>query len=212
MTVPGDAVLLETLAEARRLGFLGPGDLQPQLDHASGFADAAGALLGSPPSTVLDLGSGGGLPGLVLAVRWPTTDLVLLEAGERRSAFLSEAVVRLGVGDRVRVVRERAEVAGRQGELRGSFDLVVARSFGPPAVTAECGAPFLRVGGALVVSAPPANGRSDDRWGAEGLSRLGLGLPQRWSAGATYEVLVQLEECPARFPRRTGVPAKRPLF
>ncbi len=158
MTTPSpEAALLDTLGEARRVGFLGPGDLAPQLEHALGFADALAALPDGPvPGRVVDLGSGGGLPGLVLATRWPEARLVLVEAGSRRAAFLTEAVTRLGLESRVIVLRERAEVAGRDPGCRGRFDVVVSRSFGPPAVTAECAAPFLRVGGVLVASGPPA--------------------------------------------------------
>lgn len=202
--------LLEVLAQARRLGFLGPGPLGPQLDHAAGFAEALATVSPDPPPKLLDLGSGGGLPGLVLAVRWSTSEVLLLEAGERRAGFLAAAVLDLGLDGRVDVVRERAEEAGR-GRLRASMDAVVARSFGPPAVTAECAAPFLRLGGFLVSSGPP-DSRLEERWPVAGLARLGLGRPRQVTEAATYELVTQLEPCPERYPRRTGVPAKRPLF
>jgi 16S rRNA (guanine527-N7)-methyltransferase len=114
------------------------------------------------------------------------------------------------VADRVTVCRERAEVAGRRPQLRTGFDLVVARGFGPPAVTAECGAPFLVVGGALVVAEPP--GGSPDRWPSDGLARAGL---ERDAVGGTvgsWGRLRQGQLCPDALPRRTGIPAKRPLF
>ena len=109
------------------------------------------------------------------------------------------------------MVEGRAEELARRADLRGRFDLVVARGFGPPAVTAECGAGFLVVGGRLVVSEPP--GGRPDRWPAEGLAPLGL-EPGRRSrrAGASYQVLRQATACPDRYPRRVGIPAKRPLF
>jgi len=210
---PPDAALLGTLGEARRLGFLGPGALAPQLEHALGFADALAALPDGPaPGRVVDLGSGGGLPGLVLATRWPEAALVLVEAGGRRAAFLTEAVTRLGLKSRVTVLRERAEVAGRDPGRRGCFDVVVSRSFGPPAVTAECAAPFLRVGGVLVASGPPDPGRHRERWPVAGLAMVGLGAPGQSAGVFTYELARQLEPCPERFPRRTGIPTKRPLF
>ena len=84
-----------------------------------------------------------GLPGLVLVGMWPDCRATLLDAGERRCAFLAEAVDRLGLGGPGDGRAVPAEEAGRRPDLRGGFDLVVARSFGPPAVTAECGAPFL---------------------------------------------------------------------
>ena len=208
-------MLHEVLADARRAGFLGPGPLEIQLRHAEGFAEIARALESSPRPRVVDLGSGGGLPGLVVAQHWPEASLVLLDASARRTDFLRRAVERLGLQGRIEVVGGRAEELGRDGRWRGAFDGVLARSFGRPAVVAECGAPFLKVGGWLVVSEPPAHEggtRGDDRWPLEGLRQFGL-VPSDPARGEfAYQVLRQAEPCPERFPRRNGVPAKKPLF
>ena len=91
---------------------------------------------------VADLGSGGGVPGIVLALRWASTDVALVESSSRRARFLRETVELLGVGDRVVVVEARAETAARDAGLREAFELVTARGFGPPAVTAEIAAGF----------------------------------------------------------------------
>ena len=199
--------LRAVLERSRRLGFLGPGSLRVHEQHSAGFA----AGLDEPPARLLDLGSGGGVPGLVLAQRWPSAQVVLLDAAERRCEFLREAVAELGWRTRVSVVRARAEEAGRDPGLRGTFDVVTARGFGPPAVTAECGAPFLRVGGLLVVSAPPEDG-GDDRWPARPLAELGLVPERTWREPFHYRSLRQAIPCPDRYPRRTGRPAKQPLF
>jgi 16S rRNA (guanine527-N7)-methyltransferase len=215
--------------QARSWGFLGDGPLDVHLAHAYGFADAAESMAtealrslspstGGKPATGawLDLGSGGGIPGLVLAHRWPDRQGVLLDSNERRARFLVQAVENQGWSDRIRVVSARAESAGRDDALRGSFTLVVARSFGPPAVTAECAAPFLRPGGLLIVSEPPtttpAANDEGTRWPAEGLADLGLEPVTRWRGEFGYQVLRQARECPDRFPRRVGVPAKKPLY
>src|SRR3546814_9312392 len=84
----------------------------------------------------------------------------------KRCAFLREAVEALGADERVEVVEGRAEEIGR-GEMRRVVDAVIARSFGPPAATAECAAPLLRAGGLLVVSEPP---EALDRWPEDGRS------------------------------------------
>ena len=153
--------LRELLAEARALGFLGPGPLDPQVRHAQGFAAIARRLSGRGPVRLVDLGSGGGLPGLVVATEWPEAAVALLEANGRRAAFLRRAVERLDLEGRVSVLEERAEVCGREPGLRAGFDGVLARSFGRPAVLAECAAPLLRVGGWLLVSEPPRTDPED---------------------------------------------------
>jgi 16S rRNA (guanine527-N7)-methyltransferase len=184
---------------------VGPGAVEPHIERALDLFRS----LTWRPARALDLGSGGGLPGLPLAVAGPDTAWVLLEGGQTRAEFLRGAIARLNLEDRVEVVAERAETAAR-GPRRGSFDLVVARSFASPAATAECGAPFLCIGGQLIVAEPP--GGQPDRWSPEGVSRLGLRIGERIPAPTAYQTLVQVAPCPERFPRRVGVPAKRPLF
>lgn len=219
--------VVEALARAQRLGFFGDGPLEPAVEHAYGFAEAAaaaharrGARDWAGPARFVDLGSGGGLPGLVLATLWPRATGILVDGNERRSAHLVQAVEEAGWQDRIAVLHVRAEVAGRRQELRGEADLVVARSFGPPAATAECAAPFLCVGGFLIVSEPPAGAGAGagaaspggDRWPPAPLAELGLRPVGEERGRFGYQVLVQESPCPERFPRRDGVPAKRPLY
>jgi 16S rRNA (guanine527-N7)-methyltransferase len=195
------------LTEARDLGFLGSGPVEPHLDHAGAFV---AALAERPPGLGIDLGSGGGIPGLVLATALPAWRWELIETGGRRAAFLGRAVARLGLGDRVQVRAGRAEDLGRTPGARARADAVTARSFGPPAVTAECAAPLLRPGGLLVVSEPP--GGAADRWDEGGLAALGLAVAEHRSGPPALAVLNQVTPCPARYPRKAGLPAKRPLW
>jgi 16S rRNA (guanine527-N7)-methyltransferase len=192
------------LTDGQTRGLLGPGPVGPHIDRALDIA----WILRTPPQTALDLGSGGGLPGLPLALAWPATRWILLDGREARAEFLRQAVTKLGLDERVRVVGERAETAGRS-ELRAAVDVVVARSFGRPAVTAECGSPFLRRGGLLIVAEPPTE---NDRWPEEGLTQLGMRRGGRATEPSSLQVLVQERLCPVRYPRRVGVPRKRPLF
>ena len=170
-------------------GFLGPRPLEDQIEHARGFALAA-PRPPAPAELACDLGSGGGLPGLVLAVDvWPGSRWVLLEG-----------------------MTKRAEQVGRPGEpLRGGCALVTARAFGAPPVTAEAAAPLLATGGSLVVSEPP--GSEGDRWPQEGLAPLGLvgaGVVRTERAG--YMVLRQDTPCPPEYPRSWKRQARHPLF
>ena len=201
MADPLDAVL----EEARTLGFLGPGAAGDHRRHAEGFL----VLLDPPPRLAVDLGAGGGVPGLVLALALPESRWVLLDAMAKRTAFLAEAVRRLGLDDRVAVRTGRAEEAGRDPAVRGQADAVVARGFGPPAVTAECAAPLVRAGGVVIVSEPPGGA---DRWPAGPLGELGLRLDARADGPPALVRLRQGHLVGPRYPRRTGVPSKRPLW
>jgi 16S rRNA (guanine527-N7)-methyltransferase len=141
---------------------------------------------------------------------WPASAWALLDANVRRTAFVRSAVDQLGLGHRVEVITERAEVAGRDPHRRGVADLVVARGFGPPGVVAECAAPLLRPGGALVVAEPP--GGAPNRWPAAELGLFGLASDGRQVAPVALHRLRQVEPCPESYPRRVGIPQKRPRF
>jgi 16S rRNA (guanine527-N7)-methyltransferase len=155
------------------------------------------------------LGSGGGLPGLVLAEQHLDLHFTLLDGRTQRIERLKSAVETLGWSSRVDVVAARAEEAGRDRELRAMFDVVVARGFSSPGVTAECAAPLLRVGGILIVSEPP---EAPPRWPTSGCAQVGLVLESLCESPWSFSLLRQVEPCPDRFPRRVGIPGKRPLF
>ena len=189
------AAVDELLAEAQELGLVGPAPVHQHRRHAEVFVTAL-----RPAHRLLDLGSGGGLPGLVVAGALPESEVVLLDARERRTDFLRRAVGRLGWTDRVHVVTGRAERLAHEDTWRSRFDAVVARGFGAPGVTAECAAGFLRVGGQLVVSEPPDDRSVEARWPSAPLRRLGLGLDGSAPDRAAVRSLTQASLCPARFP------------
>ena len=195
------------LTRAQRLGFLGPGPVEEHIEHARRLA----GLIGPAPASFLDLGAGAGVPGLVLAGEWPAAHGVLLDSGRRRGAHLRAACAELGLAGRVAVVVARAEEAARREEWRGRFACVVARGFGAAAVTAECGVGFLAPGGELVVSEPP--GGDPGRWDEAGLAQLGLTGPEiAVDEGVSVARLRRRGPLDERWPRRTGVPARRPLW
>jgi 16S rRNA (guanine527-N7)-methyltransferase len=199
--------LLDVLGVAQTRGLLGPGPVEDQISHSRALAD----LIGAAPRSFLDLGSGGGIPGLVLALDWRDARGTFLDAHLRACTFLEQAVSRLGVGDRITVACGRAEELAREPDFRGRFELVVARLFGPPAVTAECAVGFLRPGGRLAVSEPP--GSRGGRWEASGIAKLGLSGPMTREADGVTAAMLKLNGPLAdRWPRPTGIPAKRPLW
>jgi 16S rRNA (guanine527-N7)-methyltransferase len=200
--------VLGALAEAKALGFLGPGPLETHVASGEAFAEALGHLPAG--SRAVDLGSGGGVPGLLLAERFPESSWVLLDSSRRRTSFLVRAAAELGWGSRVEVVRAAAEEAGRDPQFRGRFDVVTARSFGPTAITVECAAGLLVSGGRLLVSEPPEP--DPVRWPKDGLAAAGL----RWLELAGSSPAIAILESPAgppeALPRTRRTMDRTPLW
>jgi len=164
--VAGDVDLVAALADSQRLGMLGDRPVAEVIEHAGAFVLALAEVTG----TVVDLGSGGGVPGLVIARARPDLRLVLVDRRSSRTDHLQRLVARLDVADRCEVLTVDATSFG--GRRAGSAAAVVARSFGAPAVTLRAAAPLVRAGGLVVVSEPPNPDLG--RWPQELLDRLGL--------------------------------------
>jgi len=173
-TPPAD-VLADVLGEAQRIGFLGDRPVAEVIDDSRAFVDALESI---DVGTIVDLGSGGGVPGLVVAADRPDLRVVLIDRRERRTDFLKRAVARLeraGVVARGAVdvwCDDAARVARRSP---GIFDGVTARGFGPPDVTLALGSQLVRTGGFVVIAEPP----SGDRWPADLLQRTDVDLVRR---------------------------------
>lgn len=193
------------LEDARTLGFLGPGPVGEHLAHSEAFA----RCVGESPGRILDLGSGGGVPGLVLAGIFPESEVLLVDSSRRRCDHLERSISRLGLVN-CQVECHSAEEAGRDPSLRGQFDAVVARGFGPPAMVVECAAPLTVVGGIIVASEPP--GTTGARWNREALPELGLEIDAIVEGPPGFVIMRRIGECPDRYPRRPGIPRRRPLF
>jgi 16S rRNA (guanine527-N7)-methyltransferase len=129
------------------------------------FVDALAGVAG----TVVDLGSGGGVPGLVIADARPDLHVVLLDRRTSRTDHLRRLVGRLGFAGRVEVLALDAAAAPP-----GIAEAVVARGFGSPASTLRAATPLLRPCGLVVVSEPPPDGRGGERWPTALLAELAL--------------------------------------
>lgn len=204
VTPPWETIVADGLRAGQHLGAVGPGPVEQQIALARSLVP----LLEDADRGV-DLGTGAGLPGLILAGERPHMAWRLVDAAQRRVRLVDELLATLGWGDRVTVTHGRAEDLGRTTGWREWADVVVARSFGPPAVTAECAAPLCRAGGRVLVTEPPSPG--PDRWPAEGLAALGLE-----DAGVVGEpavrILTRAHPLPDGVPRRAGMPTKRPRW
>jgi 16S rRNA (guanine527-N7)-methyltransferase len=208
-----DPMLQVVLGRSFELGFLGSMPIDEQIDHALGFVAILEKRCGGVPASVIDLGTGGGVPGLVLISCWPDSRVVLMDASARRTGFLQEVVEGWPLAVNAEVVRGRAEELGHQGGLREQFNAVTSRSFGIPALTVECGSSFLAPNGWMVIAEPP-DIAPVDRWPSAGLETVGLVAVEtiRLADRFGYQVLHKTGMIDGRFPRRVGIPAKRPLF
>ena len=165
---------------------------------------------------VADIGSGGGFPGLVLSVARPQARYTLIESNLKRAAFLEAAVETLHL-DNVAILRDRAETAGRHPDHRDRYDLVLSRAVAPLPVGLEYALPLARVGGhCLAMKGPhaPQEIEKSDRALSELHGRIAttknLSLPH--SKGRRTLLLIEkTAPTPDRYPRRPGMPAKRPL-
>lgn len=163
--------------------------------------------------TLVDVGSGGGLPGLVLKIARPDLAVTLVEADQTKAAFLVQASARLGL-DRVDVVPRRAEEVAHDPSYREAFDVATARALAPMRVLAELCLPFIRVGGRLLAQKTE---KEDVDAAAHAIEVLGGSPPVLFAApsaarrGGTIVVVSKVRPTPDRYPRRPGAPARRPL-
>ncbi len=225
---------LDELAERYSLAALQRGQLAALLDAigsdptaptsvtdpaAAVDAHIADALVGLELSDLrgarllADLGSGAGIPGLVLAIALPDATVSLVESQRRKCVFIESVALRLGLGW-ARVVCARAE-EWQDGLER--CDVVVARALAPQPVVLEYAAPLLRLGG-IVIDWRGRRSEAAERAALAAAGELGLTReqirPVEPFPGALHRylhVFVKTAPTPPRFPRRAGVARKRPL-
>lgn len=165
-------------------------------------------------ASLIDVGSGAGLPGIPLKVARPDLEVTLLEPEARRAAFLEVVAQELNLP--LRVVVARAEDAANEASLREQFDLAAARAVAPLPAVCELTLPFVRSGGkAVLLKGPSVRGElPDGRVAAQTLGGAEPELIEARLAGGERRVVVvipKIGQTPPEFPRRSGVPQRRPL-
>ena len=165
---------------------------------------------------LVDVGTGGGFPGLVLAIAEPSLRVTLIDATRKKTAYLERVGEELELN--VDVLHARAEDAAHDPALREAFDVAVCRALGPWPVVLELTLPFCRVGGTLF-GQRGADAPSEAAGHAETAALLGgrVAGVERVGAETGLEnrhviVVEKVESTAGRYPRKAGIPAKRPLI
>jgi 16S rRNA (guanine527-N7)-methyltransferase len=166
--------------------------------------------------SVIDVGTGAGLPGIPLKILLTGIRLVLLEATAKKARFLNHLNTRLGL-DNVKVVVGRAEEVAHDADYRESFELVLSRAVGALPTLAELALPFCAVGGSFI-SQKKGDIEAELSSASRAITVLGGNLREvrevaleefgdkRWLV-----VVDKVKPTPRQYPRRPGIPAKRPL-
>ncbi len=164
--------------------------------------------------SLIDVGTGSGFPGLALAIARPDCRVTLLEAMQKRCQFLQAVCDELSLAN-MRVIQNRAEIAGQDTAHREQYDRAAARAVAPLNVLCEYLLPFVRPGGmALCWKGPAAEEELPD--GAFAANALGgeMGGIIELSCHDTRHVIVPVKKITKtlpQYPRKNGIPAKRPL-
>ena len=174
--------------------------------------DAAGPDLAAA-GRAADVGCGAGFPLVPLAVALPTCRWTGIESVGKKASFVARACSELGLGN-VCTLAVRAEDAGRDPALRGAFNVVTSRAVGPVASLLEVGLPLLREGGVLLLWKTAAEACPPETVAARLGGRVEAPYPYRFSGDRQERVLLRIRkvaQTPAAYPRRAGVPFRRPL-
>lgn len=167
-------------------------------------------------SRIVDIGAGGGLPGIPLAIVLPHLRFTLIEATGKKAAFLTECVKTLGL-DHVTVINDRAETVGQDDRHRQQYDIAICRAIGPMRELLEYALPLIKVGGLLLAMKGP-KAEAELRDAGDALDKLGGGevlvfdaYPEGFDLNTVIVSITKERPTPDEYPRRPGVPRQEPL-
>lgn len=214
MTDPWIERLEQAWEPARAAGALGSASVEDLVAHTAGYVSAVCAVLGCSAGEVggvgVDVGSGAGIPGVLLALQLPATEWRLVDGNERRCDFARRAARAAGVADRVTVHHGRAEDIGHDPTWREQHDLGVSRLLAAPSDTAELVVPLVREDGIVVCS---ADAEGVKWWQGVALGVVGARLEGVFDTeSGLFVALRRRGAVDARLPRRPRVRRRKPLL
>lgn len=170
--------------------------------------------------SIIDVGSGGGFPGVPLAIAYPEKEFLLLDSSAKRMRIVSDIAESIGIGN-VRTMHGRAEDAGKDESLRESFDLCVSRAVAALPVLLEYCLPFVKVGGTFISYKGPGSDTEFEE-GKKALEVLGGKLNRElemkdtlFSGDGTGShklfLFEKVSPTPPSYPRSAGKPSKKPI-
>lgn len=172
-------------------------------------------MRGTPLQRVIDVGTGAGFPGLALKIVQPDMHLTLVESVGKKAEFCAEVVRMLGL-ENVDILTARAEELGQNPQYREQYDWAVARAVAPLPILAEYLLPLVKVGGQMLAQ-KGKEAEQETKQAENAFTTLGGELRQIVSVtlpGVDARALIlvaKIHHTPDRYPRRVGIPSKRPL-
>ncbi len=165
----------------------------------------------------IDIGSGCGIPGFLVAIALPEAQVTLLDSIQRKTNALKEISKAIGLNSRVEVITQRVEIAGHNKNYRGKFDLAMSRAVAPPPVVAEYLIPFLKENGeALLYLGTWRKSQQEELSNALIYLKAKISNKERLllpaKKGMRNQIRLQsTHTCPTIYPRRVGLPKRKPL-
>lgn len=201
----------DIIKSAQQIGLVGELTVDEIVKHSTGFAEIICKSLGCPPQKLLDIGSGSGIPALVLTKMFPTTQITLVERKKKRYFFLKNAIDELGVADKCYVINSDIIDLYCSSEFFNSFDCVLARLFANFAIFLEIGLVLAKTGGICLTSTSSSVygyiRRKEFKYEQDIAEIKALRLK-----GYSYVLAKKLKQVTYCFPRTIKEMEKRPLF